>query len=146
MQVGESWRLGLFSQNDNPQNSNGLLNGREQEGNLGSTNELLDLVDDAPDVLGVWSEGIEIARPVSGLNSGTVRGLGRQKEPSIDKGKSIGKSKGKDKEKERDDRPKQGRIMREWTLPEEGILRIVEQTSFDLDKVRFSLAIGSASR
>ncbi|OXC70247.1 hypothetical protein AYX13_01157 [Cryptococcus neoformans] len=134
VQVGESWRLGLFSQNDNPQNSNGLLNGREQEGKLESTNELLDLVDDAPDVLGVWSEGIEIARPVSGLNSGTVRGLGRQKEPSIDKGKSKGKSKGKDKEKERDDRPKQGRIMREWTLPEEGILRIVEQTSFDLDK------------
>lgn len=52
VQVGESWRLGLFSQNDNPQNSNGLLNGGEREGKLRSTNELLDLVDDAPDVLG----------------------------------------------------------------------------------------------
>lgn len=135
MQVGESWRLGLFSHNENPHSSNGLLSGEERKWKLEPTNELLDLIDDTPDVLGVWSEGIEIARAVSGLNSGTIRGLGRQKEPSIDKGKSKGKSKGKEKEKERDDRPKQGRIMREWALPEEGTLRIIEQTSFDLDKV-----------
>ncbi|AAW42152.1 expressed protein [Cryptococcus deneoformans JEC21] len=134
VQVGESWRLGLFSHNENPHSSNGLLSGEERKWKLEPTNELLDLIDDTPDVLGVWSEGIEIARAVSGLNSGTIRGLGRQKEPSIDKGKSKGKSKGKEKEKERDDRPKQGRIMREWALPEEGTLRIIEQTSFDLDK------------
>lgn len=137
MQVGESWRLGLFAQNENSQSSNGRLNGLKGKGKLETTGELLDLVNDTPNVLGVWSEGIEIARPLSGLNTGAVRGIGGQKEPAVDKGKLKGKSKGKEKgkEKERDDRPKQGRIMREWALPDEGTLRIVEQTSFDLDKV-----------
>lgn len=137
MQVGESWRVGLFAQNENSQSSIGQLSSLKGKGNLETTGELLDLVNDTPNVLGVWSEGIEIARPVSGLNTGAVRGIGAQKEPVGDKGKFKGKSKGKDKEKEkeRDDRPKQGRIMREWALPDEGKLRIIEQTSFDLDKV-----------
>ncbi|WVO20122.1 uncharacterized protein IAS62_001413 [Cryptococcus decagattii] len=136
VQVGESWRLGLFTQNEDSQSSNGQLNGLKGKGKLETTGDLLDLVNDTPNVLGVWSEGIEIARPVSGLNTGAVRGIGAQKEPAVDKGKLKGKSKGKDKEKEkeRDDGPKQGRIMREWALPDEGKLRIVEQTSFDLDK------------
>lgn len=139
MQVGESWRLGLFAPNENSQSSNGQINDLKAKGKLETTGELLDLVNDTPNILGVWSEGIEIARPVSGLNTGAVRGIGGQKEPAVDKGKSKGKSKGKDKgkekEKERDDRPKQGRIMREWALPDKGKLRIAEQTSFDLDKV-----------
>ena len=55
-----------------------------------------------------------------------------------------GKGKGKGKEKE-DEGPKQTRIQREWTLgpKSEGevqeMLRVVEQTSFDLDKVSFDL-------
>lgn len=135
--MGESWRLGLFTQNEDLQSSNGQLNGLKGKGKLETTGELLDLVNHTPNVLGVWSEGIEIARPVSGLNTSAVRGIGAQKEPAVDKGKLKGKAKGKDKEKEkeRDDGPKQGRIMREWALPDEGKLRIVEQTSFDLDKV-----------
>jgi hypothetical protein len=58
-------------------------------------------------------------------------------------GKEVqkGSGKGKGKEKEKDDGPKQTRIQREWTLGTEAedevqdMLRIVEQTSFDLDKV-----------
>lgn len=135
--MGESWRLGLFTQNEDLQSSNGQLNDLKGKGKLETTGELLDLVNHTPNVLGVWSEGIEIARPVSGLNTGAIRVIGAQKEPAVYKRKLKGKSKGKDKEKEkeRDDGPKQGRIMREWALPDEGKLRIVEQTSFDLDKV-----------
>jgi hypothetical protein len=57
--------------------------------------------------------------------------------------KGNGKGKGKEKEKEKDEGPKQTRIQREWILQRDGtsteeipdLLRIIEQTSFDLDKV-----------
>ena len=72
-----------------------------------------------PGVLSVWSEGISI---LPSSSSGALK--------KEDKGK-----KGKGRE---EDVPKQGRISREWTLgdiEDRAILRIVEQTSFDLDKV-----------
>lgn len=65
-----------------------------------------------PGVLGVWSEGIELLPPAI--------------EPAK---KDKGKSKGKTKEA-----PKQSRITRSW-LTSYGALKVVEQTSFDLDKV-----------
>jgi hypothetical protein len=84
-------------------------------------------------VLGVWSGPIDI--------------LGSVEERSVKRAKLDGKEvqkqngKGKGKEKEKDDGPKQTRIQREWTLQTatqdevQDMLRIVEQTSFDLDKV-----------
>ncbi|EIW66798.1 hypothetical protein TREMEDRAFT_70051 [Tremella mesenterica DSM 1558] len=68
-----------------------------------------------PDVVGVWSEGMLLTSPVlTGKNDG-----------------KVGSGKGKGKE---EDMPKQGRISREWALDKSTTLRIVEQTSFDLDK------------
>ncbi|TYJ59181.1 hypothetical protein B9479_000170 [Cryptococcus floricola] len=125
--VGESWRLGLFSSG---------ASSKARGAEAGPSGKLLDLVQ-GPQILGVWSEGIQIIRPSgSGLTPGAVRGMGKQKEtqPSSGaKGKNIkGNGKGKP---EKDEGAKQGRIIREWALPEnEGSLRIVEQTSFDLDK------------
>ncbi|WVQ74544.1 hypothetical protein IAR50_004145 [Cryptococcus sp. DSM 104548] len=102
----------------------------------GPSGKLLDLVQD-PQILGVWSEGIQITRPSgSGLTPGAVRGMGKQREvqPSSGAKGKGGKVNSKDKH-EKDDGAKQGRIIREWALPEnEGVLKIVEQTSFDLDK------------
>jgi len=84
-------------------------------------------------VLGVWSGPIEIARAVE------ERSSKRAKLDSKEVQKGSGKGKGKEKEK--DDGPKQTRIQREWKLGTEAedevqnMLRIIEQTSFDLDKV-----------
>lgn len=84
-------------------------------------------------MLGVWSGPIDI--------------LGAVEELSVKRAKLDGKEvqklngKGKGKEKEKDDGPKQTRIQREWTLGTaaedevQDMLRIIEQTSFDLDKV-----------
>lgn len=39
---------------------------------------------------------------------------------------------------------KQGRIRREWDLPGDGTLQVIEQTSFDLDKVRVLASLAFA--
>jgi hypothetical protein len=74
------------------------------------------------EVIGVWSEPIEIT-------GGTERQVKRAKVEENGKGKG----------KEKDDGPKQTRIQREWATSREqgleGVLKIVEQTSYDLDKV-----------
>jgi len=84
-------------------------------------------------VLGVWSGPIDI------LGAAEERSVKRAKLDGKEAQKGSGKGKGKEKEK--DEGPKQTRIQREWTLgavSEDGLqdmLRIIEQTSFDLDKV-----------
>jgi hypothetical protein len=105
LKPGQLWRLGLFPSKD-------VSKRQHLSGVLGSKVE----------VIGVWSEPIEIT-------GGTERQVKRAKIEENGKGKG----------KEKDDRPKQTRIQREWaTSPEEGlegVLKIVEQTSYDLDKV-----------
>ena len=84
-----------------------------------------------PAIIGVWSEGISLVRGESST-SGQVRTVGGSKGPKAkaDEGRNKGKAgKGKD-----DEGKKQGRINREW-MAGDGALRVVEQTSFDLDKV-----------
>ncbi|KAK4687388.1 hypothetical protein P7C73_g2716, partial [Tremellales sp. Uapishka_1] len=77
-------------------------------------------------IMGVWSEGIEIVREKEGAG-GIVKG--------------IGKAKGKGKEKEKDKEVvKQSRIRREWRE-----LKIIEQTSFDLDKKIWDSGIALSS-
>ncbi|OCF39066.1 hypothetical protein I317_07136 [Kwoniella heveanensis CBS 569] len=146
VQAGESWRLGLFT---------GSVLGEEESGRTDDDDRgegcsclnLLSLVEDDPPVLGVWSEGIQIVRPdikssgiTKSVNGGKsdLNGNGSSKGQRHDGPKGKGKDKGKGKEKEKDDGPKQGRITREFELPSsstiDGMLRIVEQTSFDLDK------------
>lgn len=85
-------------------------------------------------MIGVWSEPITITAGSSGTRER------ESKKVKLDKPK--GKGKEKEKEKEKDDAPKQNRIQREWLVEdiedEEGrMLRIIEQTSYDLDKVCF---------
>ncbi|WVQ64817.1 uncharacterized protein L199_002986 [Kwoniella botswanensis] len=129
VQIGESWRLGLFSPSPSTSSSRH------------PSCSLMSLCEDDVGVIGVWSEGIDIVR--SDLsNKGAVRGINGSSKNGKDKEKESKKGKGKEK----DDGPKQGRITREFTLPlqaqedgEEGesreeMLRIIEQTSFDLDK------------
>ncbi|WVQ94634.1 hypothetical protein IAU59_001714 [Kwoniella sp. CBS 9459] len=158
IQAGESWRLGLFA-HDSHSDSVDIDNHGE------GCSSLLSLVDDRPPVLGVWSEGIHIVRPdirssgitksingngknataiaIANVNKRDIVNGGSSPSSSSKKGqggynsKEKGKGKGKEKEKEKDDGPKQGRITREFALPDAaggGTLRIVEQTSFDLDK------------
>lgn len=76
-----------------------------------------------PGVLGVWSEGIEIL-PASPSDP-KAKGRGDSK------GKKGDKGKGKVKEG-----AKQSRIARSWPTSY-GALKVVEQTSFDLDKVSY---------
>jgi hypothetical protein len=123
--IGEKWRIGLF---------NTLADDVEAV----TLPSILDLTADEPEIIGVWSEGIEI---IGGdIKSGPVRGIGgdapKKKQPN---GSAMAGSSKKDKGKGRakdEDGPKQSRIRREWCLPDGGELRIIEQTSFDLDKVR----------
>ncbi|WVR03901.1 hypothetical protein IAU60_000900 [Kwoniella sp. DSM 27419] len=128
-QAGETWRLGLFSADPGAGDT-------PAEG----PSSLLSLCGDEPGVLGVWSEGIQITRP-SLPAGGAVRGVnaktnGKKEKEVEGKSRNAGKGKGKEKEKEKekDEGPKQGRITREFGLPSSGSLRVVEQTSFDLDK------------
>ena len=86
-------------------------------------------------MIGVWSEPISITAGSSGTRER------ESKKAKLDK-----PNKGKGKEKEKDEAPKQNRIHREWRFEdipdeEERILRIVEQTSYDLDKVCIMLLI-----
>ena len=113
---GQSWRLGLFPTEYGPQRQS-----------------LAKVLDEGSEVLGVWSGPIEIARAVEERSS---------KRAKLDsKEVQKGNAKGRGKEKEKDDGPKQTRIQREWKLGTEAedevqdMLRIIEQTSFDLDKV-----------
>ncbi|EJT46430.1 chromosome organization and biogenesis -related protein [Trichosporon asahii var. asahii CBS 2479] len=76
-----------------------------------------------PGVLGVWSEGIELL-PAAAPDPKAAKGKGK-------KGDKGDKGKGKAKEA-----PKQSRITRSWPTAY-GALKVVEQTSFDLDKVSF---------
>lgn len=108
--IGERWRLGLSS--------------------ASSSTSLLDLSGEDVRVIGVWSEGIEIT-PGDLKVFGVIRGIGGQ-----GKVQGKGKGKGKGNPKEGDEAQKQTRIWRSWALPGGGDLRVVEQTSFDLDKVR----------
>lgn len=93
----------------------------------------------------MWSEGIVLTPGgVLAADSGAVRGVGAAKggkdkdnkggKKSSGKGGKDEKAGGKDKGKGKDDGPKQTRITREWPAPR-GALKVVEQTSFDLDKV-----------
>jgi len=108
---GESWRIGLH---------------------IGSykDTDITHYVSDTPGVISVWSEGIALVRGEPS-SSGNVRVFGSTtKGKKGDEGKT-GKGKGKGKEIEG---KKQARINREWTIGD-GKLCLVEQTSFDLDKV-----------
>ena len=113
---GQSWRLGLFPTDHGPEHQ-----------------LLAKVLDEGSEVLGVWSGPIEI------LGAAEERSVKRAKLDGKDVSKQNGKGKGKEKEK--DEGPKQTRIQREWTLGTEAedeaqdMLRIIEQTSFDLDKV-----------
>lgn len=120
---GESWRIGLHI---------GAL----------STPLLTQYVDDKPGIIPVWSEGISLVRgePSTALNGngGKVRGVGAESHKSK-KGDSKGKGKATSGGSSvSEEGKKQGRILREWKLgpkDDQGSLKIVEQTSFDLDKV-----------
>ncbi|KAK8861485.1 hypothetical protein IAR55_002306 [Kwoniella newhampshirensis] len=138
LQIGQRWRLGLFS----PSLSSASSSPNGTAGPSSST--LLDLTSDEPGLpLGVWSEGIIVVRPDSST-VGPVRGMGSTTSNRGGAGKTDpkevvknGKAKGKGKEKEKDETgPKQGRITRDWMIPGETgrRMKIVEQTSFDLDK------------
>ena len=86
-----------------------------------SSPTLFELSDDHVGVIGVWSEGIEM-----------LQGVARKVEVARSReegGKGRANAKGHDTDR------KQGRISREWDLPCDGLMRLVEQTSFDLDKV-----------
>lgn len=78
-----------------------------------------------PGVLGVWSEGIELLPAFAPDPKEKAKGKADSKAKKGDKGK------GKAKEA-----PKQSRITRSWPTAY-GALKVVEQTSFDLDKVSF---------
>ncbi|WWC68720.1 uncharacterized protein I206_102654 [Kwoniella pini CBS 10737] len=131
VQIGESWRLGLFSPS--------ITNTGTKKLNEPSSS-LLQLCEDEVDILGVWSEGINIIRSdFNPSTSGVVKGINSKNQSN--------KIKDKRKGKEKYDIQKQGRITREFKLSksedndneeeEEGIknkLKIIEQTSFDLDK------------
>lgn len=157
--VGERWRLGLFSNFSNSGSATQPSDGGEGAGAGGPAEGILGVTEGKPSVIGVWSEGISIVKgESSGSTStgpiGAVRGVGssskgKSKRDDVQsnttsQGKPSGKAKGKNKAKD-DEGPKQGRIQREWTIPQHnddadpkssrGTLRIVEQTSFDLDKV-----------
>jgi hypothetical protein len=125
---GQSWRLGLFPTDHGPNHQ-----------------LLAKVLDEGSEVLGVWSGPIEI------LGAMEERQVKRVKLDGKDS-KQNGKGKGKEREKEKDDGPKQTRIQREWTLGPaaedevQDMLRIIEQTSFDLDKVSQSYALNVEER
>lgn len=81
-----------------------------------------------PGVLGVWSEGIELLPASPSASDSKAKGNADVKSKKGDKGKN---DKGKGKAKEA---AKQSRITRSWPTSY-GALKVVEQTSFDLDKV-----------
>lgn len=122
--MGEHWRLGLV---EVPADTAGAIGG-----------DILALSGDGVRVLGVWSEGIEL-RKGEVAAAGPVRGVGGKaagdKRQDKGKGKDKAGAKDKPKAKGKDNTPKQGRISRAWALPSGQQLTLVEQTSFDLDKV-----------
>jgi hypothetical protein len=98
--------------------------------------------------MGVWSEGIELRAGEPPL-AGPVRGVGadKRKGKKEEKGREK-KGKGKENGKAKEE-AKQTRITRAWPLPSgalEAELKLVEQTSFDLDKVSFSRLAEADSR
>lgn len=113
---GESWRLALH---------------------LGPTPSQIDVSHYAlpnPHIISVWSEPIHLVRGEPSSAGGIVRGVGADAakgKKGDKKGKGAGGAAGKGKEEEG---RKQGRITRDWTLGKRR-LSIIEQTSFDLDKV-----------
>lgn len=125
--AGQSWRLGLFPTENGPHHQS-----------------LAKVLREGSEVLGVWSGPIEISRAVD------ERHVKRAKIDIKDAQKGNGKGKGKEKEK--DEGPKQTRIQREWSLwsdAENGVqemLKIIEQTSFDLDKVSSRLTVRGLRR
>lgn len=124
--MGDKWRLCLFS----PSKHTPLRNSSNDSPTDPYHQDILALSGPSSGCLplSVFSEGIEITRPIV-VSGGITRGVGATGGKS--KGKKVD-TKGKGKEK--DDVVKQTRIMREWETPN-GQLRLVEQTSFDLDKV-----------
>lgn len=128
--IGEKWRLCLSTTESSlPSSSTEIVNGQDILILTGSSSGCVPI--------SVCSEGIEIIRP-NPAQGGVTKGLGGQSGKVKGKGKEKmeerEKSKGKGKEK--DEGPKQTRIIREWETPA-GMLRIIEQTSFDLDKVSY---------
>ncbi|BEJ12764.1 hypothetical protein CspHIS471_0212240 [Cutaneotrichosporon sp. HIS471] len=126
--AGERWRLGLFSPP------------------YALEAPLLSLSEKVVPVMGVWSESIEL-RAGEPPQAGPVRGVGTDK-----KGKAKGKreeKKGKAKENGKvKEEAKQTRITRAWPLPpgtSEAQLKLVEQTSFDLDKKVWDSGLALAS-
>jgi hypothetical protein len=170
---GEKWRLGLFAGPPSRFVGTGSSATRNAAGHINVT--LLELLDEDPPILGVWSEPINILPGVGTLGGPIVNPA--RKRAKVDSGSngrgessasasasangSHDKGKGKakaSKEKDKDEGSKQTRIQREWLLdgmptrngsapsaPTEGglaeeaetrlTLKIIEQTSFDLDKV-----------
>lgn len=124
VQACQKWRLGLFP--------TGESENRARISNVLCASEDVSVV-------GVWSE------PISVTPGATEKRVELERESK--KAKLEPKtSKGKGKEKEKDDAPKQSRIHREWLFDddedsEDRILRIIEQTSYDLDKVEPTLRI-----
>lgn len=120
--AGDKWRLGLFA--------------NEQSARTQRLRTTLASRADV-DVVGVWSEPISIT-PGPGVGVGVGHDKRDSKKVKLDPKSSKGKS----KEKElKEDVPKQTRIHREWVYDDspdriDKVLRIIEQTSYDLDKVR----------
>ena len=115
---GESWRIGLHIGPHEPV-------------------DITHYVSPTPSIISVWSEGIALVRgePSSSGNvkviSTSAKGLKGAKVKVQADERRTGKSRGKGKDEEG---KKQGRITRDWRAGE-GHLSVVEQTSFDLDKV-----------
>lgn len=129
--IGEKWRLCLFAPGPPASSlrSDSVETGRQ---------DILALTGPSAKCspISVWSEGIEIVRPAGASTGGVTKGVGGQggKGRAKGKGKAEDKDKAKGKGKEKDETVKQTRITREWSTPS-GVLKVVEQTSFDLDKV-----------
>ncbi|KAI9632484.1 putative methyltransferase-domain-containing protein [Dioszegia hungarica] len=128
--IGEKWRLCLFAPGPPASSlrSDSVETGRQ---------DILALTGPSAKCspISVWSEGIEIVRPAGASTGGVTKGVGGQggKGRAKGKGKAEDKDKAKGKGKEKDETVKQTRITREWSTPS-GVLKVVEQTSFDLDK------------
>ncbi|GMK59092.1 hypothetical protein CspeluHIS016_0701070 [Cutaneotrichosporon spelunceum] len=126
--AGERWRLGLFS----PPHA--------------LEAPLLSLSEAEVPVMGVWSEAIEL-RASERPQSGPVRGVGADKQNKAKGRRDENKGKGKESGKAKEE-AKQTRITRAWPLPpgaSETHLKLVEQTSFDLDKKVWDSGLALAS-
>ncbi|ORY29539.1 hypothetical protein BCR39DRAFT_467467 [Naematelia encephala] len=127
--VGNQWRLGLFPSEASDPSYLSALSG------------------DDVGVIGVWSEPITINQGES--STGPIRRLERSRDKEYGKESSKETSKnGKESGKGKDQGDKQSRIWREWRLDKKKharVLRIVEHTSFDLDKAIWDSGLALSS-